>query len=92
MLVPLPLSASRGDQILNAKYFEKKGYAIMVDQDAATSDSLADAVNHLYENRLEYSAAMAADGKLDGTDEVLNEIREAACRTQEGAGKGRRHG
>lgn len=92
VLVPLPLSASRGDQILNAKYFEKKGYAIMVDQDAATSDSLADAVNHLYENRLEYSAAMAADGKLDGTDEVLNEIREAACRTQKGAGKGRRHG
>ena len=36
--------------------------------------------------------AMAADGKLDGTDEVLNEIREAACRTQKGAGEGRRHG
>ena len=44
VLVPLPLSASRGDQIQNARYFEKKGYAIMVDQDTATADTLADAV------------------------------------------------
>jgi len=78
VLVPLPLSASRGDQILNAKYCEKKGYAIHVDQDSATSDSLADAINHLYENRLAYSKAMAEDSKLDGTDEVLHEIRKAA--------------
>lgn len=77
VLVPLPLSASRGDQILNAKYCEKKGYAIHVDQDTATSDSLADAINHLFENRLEYSAAMAGDNKLDGTDEVLWQIRDA---------------
>ena len=78
VLVPLPLSASRGDQILNAKYCEKKGYAIHVDQDSATSDSLADAINHLYENRLAYSKAMAEDSKLDGTDEVLEQIRKAA--------------
>ena len=83
VLVPLPLSASRGDQILNAKYCEKKGYALHVDQDIATSDSLADAINHLFENRLEYSAAMAGDHKLDGTDEVLFEIRQAAGLQQE---------
>jgi len=78
VLVPLPLSASRGDQIQNAKYFEKKGYALMVDQDTATSDTIADAVNHLYENRMEFHANMIRDGLLDGTDEVLREIRRAA--------------
>lgn len=79
VLVPLPLSASRGDQILNAQYFEKKGYARMVDQDTATSDSLAEAVEQLYENRKAYIAAMTADARLDGTDEVLSEIRRAAA-------------
>jgi UDP-N-acetylglucosamine--N-acetylmuramyl-(pentapeptide) pyrophosphoryl-undecaprenol N-acetylglucosamine transferase len=79
VLVPLPLSASRGDQIQNAKYFEKKGYAVMVDQDTATPDTVADAVAHLYENRLVYHARMTGDAMLDGTDEVLREIREAAA-------------
>lgn len=78
VLVPLPLSASRGDQIQNAKYFEDKGYAVMVDQDTATPDTIADAVAHLYENRLELHANMIRDDLLDGTDQVLHEIREAA--------------
>lgn len=78
VLVPLPLSASRGDQIQNAKYFVEKGYAIMVDQDTATPDTIADAVAHLYENRLEYHANMIQDDLLDGTDQVLHEIRQAA--------------
>ncbi len=33
LLVPLSLSASRGDQILNAKYCEKKGYAKVLPQE-----------------------------------------------------------
>lgn len=78
VLVPLPLSASRGDQILNADYFVRKGYAVKVDQDTATPDTLADAVAHLYENRMEYHANMARDDMLDGTDEVLEQIRAAA--------------
>lgn len=79
VLVPLPLSASRGDQIENAKYFEKRGYAVMVDQDAATPDTIADAVLALYARRAEYRARMQADALLDGTDEVLREIRAAAA-------------
>lgn len=33
LMIPLPLSASRGDQILNAEYFEKLGYGVKLDQD-----------------------------------------------------------
>lgn len=78
VLIPLGLDASRGDQILNAKYCERKGYAVRLDQDTATPDQLADTVNHLYENRLEAIAAMSADKHLDGTDEVLEVIRKVA--------------
>ena len=88
VLVPLPLSASRGDQIQNAKYFQDRGYAVMVDQDTATPDTIADAVAHVYENRLEYRANMTGDDLLDGTDQVLHEIRAAAALGRAGKARG----
>ena len=51
VLIPLPKGASRGDQILNAKYFQKKGLAYVLDQSALTAESLAFAVNSVYANR-----------------------------------------
>ena len=51
VLIPLPKGASRGDQILNAKYFQKCGLAYVLDQKALTAESLAYAVNSVYANR-----------------------------------------
>lgn len=79
-LVPLPLSASRGDQILNAKYFARKGYAVMLEQETLTPETLAAAVEKLYDERLSYISRMSSDPLADGTDEVLAVIREAVNR------------
>lgn len=78
MLVPLPLSASRGDQLLNAGYFARKGYAMTIEQEKLTPETLLDALNDLYDRRLSFISTMSADEKADGTDEVLCVIREAA--------------
>ena len=78
VLVPLPLSASRGDQILNAKYFARKGYAAMLEQETLTPESLVEALDKIYEERLAYISRMSSDPLADGTDEVLAVIREAA--------------
>lgn len=78
LLVPLPLSASRGDQIQNANYFEKKGYAVKLDQDTLTPPVLVAALDRLYAGRDAYVARMEKDERLDGTDEILLEIRRAA--------------
>ena len=78
VLVPLPLSASRGDQILNAQYFQRKGYAILLEQEKLTPQSLVDTLQELCDNRLGMIAAMAADPLADGTDEVLDVIRSVA--------------
>jgi len=80
LLIPLPLSASRGDQILNAGYFARKGYAMTLEQERLTPDALFDAINDLYDRRLSFISAMSAEERADGTDEVLAVIRDAAER------------
>ena len=52
VLIPLPKGASRGDQILNAKYFQKLGLAHVLSQDILTPQSLSFTINSVYANRL----------------------------------------
>ena len=78
VLVPLPLAQSRGDQIQNAAYFEKRGYAAVLPQEDMTESALVQAVFSLYENRQKYIGAMKAEKRADGTEAVLKEILSAA--------------
>lgn len=78
LFIPLPRSASRGDQIVNAAYFAKKGYAAVLEQEAMTPDTLSDSLETLYHNRARYVAAMEAEQHADGTEAVLHQIRRAA--------------
>ena len=71
LLVPLPLSASRGDQILNARYYTAQGLAAMIDQDALTPDTLIAALADLYARRDEIMEKMRSSKNLDGTGNVL---------------------
>lgn len=50
ILVPLPKSASRGDQIENAEVFAKNGWAITVDQDRVSAKDLIATIHALAEN------------------------------------------
>ena len=77
LLIPLPRSASRGDQILNAGYFARKGFAMVLEQESLTPETLLDAVNDLYDRRLSFIATMSAEPLADGADEVLAVIRSA---------------
>ncbi len=44
--IPIPLSAaaSRGDQILNARSFEKQGYSYVIEEETLTVDILLEAI------------------------------------------------
>lgn len=77
LLVPLPLSASRGDQILNAKYFEQRGYAKVLEQENLDRETLLAALNELRAHRQEYILNMAQSTEADGTGNVLNIILES---------------
>lgn len=79
LLIPLPFASSRGDQLLNARYFARKGYAITMDQADLNPDSLCRALDSLYESRLQFISTMRADTRADGTNEVLAVIRKATA-------------
>ncbi len=51
LLIPLPKGTSRGDQILNASYFQKLGLTAVLPQENLTEKSLVFSINSVYSNR-----------------------------------------
>ncbi len=78
LLVPLTAASSRGDQLLNAEYFEKNGYAKTLLQQNMTPVALSEALHDLYKNRETYIAAMRKAKNVDGTQPILDIILRAA--------------
>ena len=74
LLVPLPLSASRGDQILYADYFKKRGYAEVIAQEDLTPETLLSALCELEAHREELIGNMSRSAEADGTNNVLTII------------------
>ena len=54
--MPLGREASRGDQIENAAYFVKKGYAEELQESDLTLDSLEEKLSHLLSHKEDYQA------------------------------------
>ena len=80
LLVPLTMSSTRGDQLLNSEYFERRGYGLWVDQNTVTQEEFTAAVMKTWENRERFARAMREETKADGTEAVLKVIRDAAGR------------
>lgn len=82
LYVPLPLSASRGDQIQNADYVQKRGYAAVLPQEELEKDPhvLVNALYALHDNIGQYRSALASAPNIDGTQAVLAEIRKTLAR------------
>jgi UDP-N-acetylglucosamine--N-acetylmuramyl-(pentapeptide) pyrophosphoryl-undecaprenol N-acetylglucosamine transferase len=74
LLIPLGTAASRGDQILNARSFEKQGYARVLLQDGLGGAVLADSVRRFYDDRAECVSAMSGAEAGMGVDRVLGVI------------------
>lgn len=77
LLIPLPLSSSRGDQILNAKYFRSKGYAHILFQEELTAESLLEGIRTALDAAGEMKEAMAESPAKNGTQNVLEQIYKA---------------
>ena len=76
ILIPLPASASRGDQILNAKSFEEQGFSIVLDEDDLTENLLVEKVHELYFTKQSYIDSMSRSNQLSSIDTILNLIKE----------------
>jgi len=78
ILIPLPASSSRGDQLLNAASFESQGFSIVLHEDDLTTALLVDKVNELYENRQNYFDAMEQSGQMDSIPTIMELIQKEA--------------
>ena len=78
ILIPLPASSSRGDQLLNAESFEKQGFSIVLHEDDMTTALLVEKVNYLFENRQNFFEAMDKSGQMDSIPTIMDLIKKAA--------------
>ncbi|MBR4360733.1 MAG: undecaprenyldiphospho-muramoylpentapeptide beta-N-acetylglucosaminyltransferase [Clostridia bacterium] len=76
LLVPYPKGASRGDQILNAESFRKRGLCHVLLQENMTADALFDALMDLQKDREQLVRNLTQAPPADGTQAVLRLIRE----------------
>ena len=68
LLIPLSANASRGDQILNARSFERQGYSVVLEEEELNHDVLLDAIMNLYQNRETYIQAMKNSPQQNSID------------------------
>ena len=78
LLIPLSANASRGDQILNARSFERQGFSLVLEEEEVTKESLLDAVNKLYQDRVAYIDAMRNSGQQDSIRTIIQLIEDVS--------------
>jgi len=80
VLIPLCGSGTRGDQVENARFFERQGAALVLAGDEAQPETLSGLVNILAEDpsrREAMAAAARRIGSLDGTAIISDSIKGA---------------
>lgn len=78
ILIPLSAAASRGDQILNARSFEKQGFSTVLEEEAVTDESLYQAIQNTYENRQQFIDAMNQSTLSDAVGTITDLIASYA--------------
>ena len=78
LLIPLSANASRGDQILNARSFERQGFSLVLEEEQLTKETLLNAVKTLYENRTTFINSMKNSGQQDSIGTIISLIEEVS--------------
>lgn len=77
LLIPLSAKASRGDQILNARSFERQGFSMVLEEEEITNERLLKDLKSLYANRETYIKAMKESDSADSIHQILSIIEES---------------
>ena len=78
ILIPLSAAASRGDQILNARSFEKQGFSYVIEEETLTVYILLEAIRKVYADREDYRQAMEKSNQMDSVETILQLIESEA--------------
>ena len=78
ILIPLSAAASRGDQILNARSFEKQGFSCVLEEENLSDDSLFQAITQTYNDRQTYISRMEQSELHNAVDTIVDMIESLA--------------
>ena len=79
ILVPLPRSASRGDQIENAAYAERAGYSLVIPEEDLDAARLTEAVQRMLADADEWRRRLATFEALPTLDLIVRTLEKAAA-------------
>ncbi len=79
LLIPLPASASRGDQILNAESFRNQGFAEVLDEEKITDELLLETIKKLYANQQTYIDAMKSSEGGDAIKTIVDLLNQCCA-------------
>ena len=78
LLIPLSKKASRGDQILNAKFFESQGFSEVLLEENLNQDLFLDAIKKLLESKELYIKRMQENNFINGCEKIMAQIKKYA--------------
>ena len=76
LLIPLSAKASRGDQILNARSFEKQGYSMVLEEEEITNEKLLETIHTLYEKRDDFTNTMKQSNSIDSITKITTLLED----------------
>ena len=79
LLIPLSANASRGDQILNARSFERQGFSKVLEEEELNKSTLLDSLQTLFRDKKSYIKAMQQSNQQNSIDTII-ELIESVCK------------
>ncbi|WP_454781218.1 undecaprenyldiphospho-muramoylpentapeptide beta-N-acetylglucosaminyltransferase [Legionella sp. WA2022007384] len=76
ILIPLPAEVSRGDQIQNARYFQKIGISLVIEDRSLNTDTLLQTLHELENNKRDINNKINALNIKSATDQIVAIIEE----------------
>ncbi|MEF9942154.1 MAG: undecaprenyldiphospho-muramoylpentapeptide beta-N-acetylglucosaminyltransferase [Lachnospiraceae bacterium] len=80
LLIPLSANASRGDQILNARSFERQGFSVVIEEEQLTKELLLSSIQELYATRDSYISAMNHSSQQNSIETIVMLIEQAVSK------------
>ena len=74
ILIPLGLSSSRGDQILNARYARENGWSSVITEETLTSETFVEQLLLLHENSNVYLENLSEFEPKEAVEKIIIEI------------------
>ncbi|WP_127836443.1 undecaprenyldiphospho-muramoylpentapeptide beta-N-acetylglucosaminyltransferase [Clostridium prolinivorans] len=76
LLIPLSSKSSRGDQILNAQSFEKRGFSMVLKEEDLNDNNLLSKLDELYKNKEKFIKNMENNNYNNAIDTIINIIEK----------------